>query len=128
MAGRVQKVITVGPGQGHLLKFHVGSKVSTRQPCGQVLQTLSRNITCWVASLKYTHSMGNKHKEFEIWVKLQGYDFVEITDMWWDVSHDWSVVLEGYRLFKKDRKMIRKNCPLCKREAEVHGALPVDRS
>lgn len=72
--------------------------------------------------------MGNKHKEFEIWVKLQGYDFVEITNTWWDGSHDWSVVLEEYRLFRKDRKMMRKSCPLCKRAAEVHGALPVDRS
>ena len=26
-----------------------------------------------------------------------------ITETWWDGSYDWSVGMEGYRLFRKDR-------------------------
>ena len=47
--------------------------------------------------------MGNKHKEPEMCVQLQGYDLVGITETWRDGSHDWSVAMEGYRLFRKDR-------------------------
>ncbi|GAB0193035.1 hypothetical protein GRJ2_001768800 [Grus japonensis] len=35
---------------------------------------------------------------------LQGYDLIGITEMWWDGSYDWSVGMEGYRLFRKDRQ------------------------
>lgn len=37
------------------------------------------------------HSMGNK--ELELWVQLQGYDFIEITETWWDGLHDWSAAM-----------------------------------
>jgi len=36
--------------------------------------------------------------------RLQDYDLIGITEMWWDGSCDWSVGMEGYRLFKKDRQ------------------------
>ncbi|GAB0204229.1 cAMP-dependent protein kinase inhibitor alpha [Grus japonensis] len=35
---------------------------------------------------------------------LQGYDLVGNMEMWWDGSYDWSVGMEGYRLFRKDRQ------------------------
>ncbi|KAM9590815.1 uncharacterized protein ACIBXB_005869 [Morphnus guianensis] len=35
---------------------------------------------------------------------LQGYGLIGITEMWWDGSYDWSVGMEGYRLFRKDRQ------------------------
>jgi len=28
---------------------------------------------------------------------------VAITETWWDNSHDWRAVMDGYRLFSKDR-------------------------
>ena len=34
----------------------------------------------------------------------QGYNLVGITETWWDDTYDWSVNMEGYRLFRKDRK------------------------
>jgi len=43
--------------------------------------------------------MGSKLHELESW----GYDLVGITEMWWDVSYDWSVAMEGYRVFRKHR-------------------------
>lgn len=45
-----------------------------------------------------THSMGNKQGELEIYVHLQGYDLIDITKMWEDGSHAWSIGMEGYRL------------------------------
>ena len=35
---------------------------------------------------------------------MQGYDLTGITETWWDGSCDWSVGMEGYRLFRKDRQ------------------------
>ncbi|GAB0205776.1 hypothetical protein GRJ2_003043200 [Grus japonensis] len=35
---------------------------------------------------------------------LQGYDLIGITETWRDGSYDWSVGMEGYRLFRKDRQ------------------------
>ena len=36
--------------------------------------------------------------------RLQGYDLIGITETWWDGSYDWSVGMEGYSLFRKDRQ------------------------
>ena len=49
-------------------------------------------------------SMGNKQEELEVCTCLQGYDLIGIMEMWWDGSCDWSVGMEGYRLFRKDRQ------------------------
>ncbi|GAB0182398.1 hypothetical protein GRJ2_000705100 [Grus japonensis] len=49
-------------------------------------------------------SMGNEQEELETCVCLQGYDIIGITETWWDSSYDWSVGMEGYRLFRKDRQ------------------------
>ena len=32
------------------------------------------------------------------------YDLVAITTTWWDHSHDWSAVMDGYKLFRRDRE------------------------
>ena len=32
------------------------------------------------------------------------YDLVAITETWWDHSHDWSAAMDGYKLFRKDRR------------------------
>ncbi|GAB0181485.1 hypothetical protein GRJ2_000613800 [Grus japonensis] len=50
------------------------------------------------------HSMGNKQEELEMCTHLQGYDLIAIMEMWWDGSYDWSVGMEGHRLFRKDRQ------------------------
>ncbi|GAB0209421.1 hypothetical protein GRJ2_003407800 [Grus japonensis] len=48
--------------------------------------------------------MGNEQEELETCVCLQGYDLIGIPETWWDSSYDWSVGMEGYRLFRKDRQ------------------------
>lgn len=34
----------------------------------------------------------------------RSYDVVTITETWWDDSHSWSTALDGYKLFRRDRK------------------------
>ncbi|PKU36968.1 hypothetical protein llap_12730 [Limosa lapponica baueri] len=48
--------------------------------------------------------MGNKQEELEATVLLESYDTVAITETWWDESYNWSVAIEGYKLFRRDRQ------------------------
>ena len=47
--------------------------------------------------------MGNKEEELEAIVQAS-YDLVAITETWWDHSHDWSAVMDGCKLFRRDRR------------------------
>jgi len=49
-------------------------------------------------------SMGNKQEELEAIVQQASYDLVAIMETWWDHSHDWSAAMDGYKLFRQDRK------------------------
>jgi len=49
-------------------------------------------------------SMGNKQVELEAIVQQDSYDLVAITEKWWDDSHDWSAVMDGYKLFRRDKQ------------------------
>jgi len=51
-----------------------------------------------------TRSMGNKQEEQDAIVLLESYDLIALTETWWDESHDWSVAINGYRLFRRDRR------------------------
>ena len=42
------------------------------------------------------HSMGNKQEELEAIVQSESYDIVAITETWWNDSHSWSAVMDGY--------------------------------
>jgi len=37
-------------------------------------------------------------------VLLENHDIVVITESWWNDSHDWSVAIEVYKLFRRDRR------------------------
>lgn len=62
-------------------------------------------------SLKYlytkTCTITNKQEELEPSVQWQDCSFVEVTEMWWDGSHDWSAALEGHRPWRKERRSWR---------------------
>ena len=68
----------------------------------------SKKVTRPTAQLKCLHtnarSMGNKQEELEATVLLESYDLVAITETWWDESHDWSAAIDGYKLFRRDRR------------------------
>ncbi|RMC04484.1 hypothetical protein DUI87_18929 [Hirundo rustica rustica] len=49
-------------------------------------------------------SMGDKQEELEAVVPQQSCDAVAITERWWGDSHSWSTALDGYKLFRRDRK------------------------
>ena len=72
-----------------------------------------------IAKLKclYTnaHSMGNKQEELEAVVQLGKYDLIAIMETWWDESHNWNLLIEDYRLFRRDRQGMRgdRSCSLC---------------
>ena len=36
-------------------------------------------------------------------MQSQGHDLIAITETWWDSSHDWNAVIDGYMLDRKDR-------------------------
>ena len=47
--------------------------------------------------------MGNKQEELEAIIQQDDYDLVAIKEKWWDNSHNWHAVMDGYGLFRKDR-------------------------
>ena len=48
--------------------------------------------------------MGNKQEELEAIVQQDTYDLFTITETWWDDSHGWSAVMDGYQLFRRHRR------------------------
>jgi len=69
------------------------SSVRVTRPTAQ-MKCLYRNALC----------MGNKQEELEMMVLLESYDLIALTETWWDESHDWSMAIDGYRLFRRDRR------------------------
>ncbi|RMB91816.1 hypothetical protein DUI87_31744 [Hirundo rustica rustica] len=49
-------------------------------------------------------SMGNKQEELEAMVQQQSCDVVAIMETWWDESYSLSTALNGYKIFRRDRK------------------------
>ncbi|KAK4818853.1 hypothetical protein QYF61_020072 [Mycteria americana] len=68
----------------------------------------SMKETWMTAQLKclYTNacSMGNKQEELEAIVHQENCDIVAITETWWDDLHKWSAAMDGYKLFRRDRR------------------------
>lgn len=68
----------------------------------------SKKVTWSIAELKCLHTnacnMGNKQEELEVIVELESYNLITITEMWRDESCDWSTVIDGYKLFMRDRQ------------------------
>jgi len=50
------------------------------------------------------HSMGNEQEELEATVWQDSYDLVAITETWRDDSHDWSAAMDGYKLFRREKR------------------------
>ncbi|GAB0203202.1 hypothetical protein GRJ2_002785800 [Grus japonensis] len=49
-------------------------------------------------------SMRNKQEELEALAQSQRYDVIGISETWWEESCDWCAVMDGYRLFRRDRQ------------------------
>ena len=48
--------------------------------------------------------MRNKQEGLEALAQSQSYDIIGIRETWWDESCDWCAVMDGYRLFRRDRQ------------------------
>ena len=79
--------------------------------CGRSSYTPLGKPACLITSLKClytnTHNMGNNQEKLEVCVQSQDHDLIAITETWWDSSHDWNDVVDGYVLFMKDRPAIQ---------------------
>ena len=48
-----------------------------------------------------TQHWGNKQEELETVVQLENCDLIAIVESWWDDSHNWNTMIDGYELFRK---------------------------
>ena len=85
-----------------------GSKGKPQTCPGGIREGSSKKAMMPIAELKClyasAHSMGNKQEELEAVVQLRKYDLIAITETWWDESHDCNILIEDYRLFRRDRQ------------------------
>ncbi|CAJ0918343.1 unnamed protein product [Ranitomeya imitator] len=63
--------------------------------------TKQNPLNCMLANAR---SLTNKMEELEAEISTGNFDIVGITETWLDESYDWAVNLQGYSLFRKDRK------------------------
>ena len=73
------------------------------------IKEFSTEKVAWLsAQLKclYTNacSLGNQQEQLEATMPLESYDLVAITDTWCNESQDWSVAVDGCRMFRRDRQ------------------------
>ncbi|KAJ7428370.1 mitochondrial fission process protein 1 [Pitangus sulphuratus] len=70
----------------------------------ELREEVERKVTHPTAQLRCLYTSAcSKQEELEATVLLESYDLVAIAETWWDKSHDWSVAIDGYRLFRRDR-------------------------
>jgi len=65
---------------------------------------LMRQMTQLKCIYTNARSLGNKQEELDAIVRQANYDLVAITETWWDHSHERSAVMDGYKLFRRDRQ------------------------
>ena len=73
------------------------------EPRGMMLKLGVRQMTQLKCIYTNARSMGNKQEELEAIVCQAKYDLVAITETWWEHYHDWSAVMDGYKLFRRKR-------------------------
>ncbi|KAK4824521.1 hypothetical protein QYF61_016101 [Mycteria americana] len=77
-------------------------RLKARKGCSSMKKTrTTAQLKCLYTNAR---SMGNKQEELEAIVHQENYDMVAITETWWDDSHNWSAAMDGYKLFRRDRR------------------------
>jgi len=74
------------------------------EPRGTMLELGVRQMTRLKCIYTNAHSKGNKQEGLEAIVCQATYDLVAMIETSWDQSHDWSAVMDGYKLFRRDRR------------------------
>lgn len=85
------------------------NKQKTPVNCLKGIKVSSSKKGMWLtAQLKcfytYVCSMGNKQEELETAAQMENHDQIAITEIWWDELHDQSAMIDGYKLFRRDRQ------------------------
>jgi len=66
----------------------------------------SMKVTWPTAQMKCLYmnpcSMGNEQEDVKATMLLESHDLISLTETWWDESHDWSIDIDGHRLFRRD--------------------------
>ncbi|XP_059582419.1 uncharacterized protein LOC132250144 [Alligator mississippiensis] len=68
---------------------------------GGAVHTPSGGLKCLYTN---AHSMENKQEELAFLLANTNPYIVELTETWWDPTHDWVVNIKGYWLYRQDRK------------------------
>ncbi|KAK4822039.1 hypothetical protein QYF61_006952 [Mycteria americana] len=77
-------------------------RLKARKGCSSMKETwTTAQLKCLYTNAR---SMGNKQEELEAIVHQENYDTVAIMETWWDDSHNWSVAMDGYKLFRRGRR------------------------
>ncbi|KAK4817029.1 hypothetical protein QYF61_026035 [Mycteria americana] len=92
-----------GSGEGSQVSRRAPEEQHKRIPANPASKSASSGaqLKCLYVN---AHSTGNKQEELEMCARLEGHDLIGITEMRLDGSYDWSVGMEGYRLFWKGRQ------------------------
>ncbi|KAK4826044.1 hypothetical protein QYF61_003943 [Mycteria americana] len=78
--------------------------LKAHKACSSVKETrMTAQLKCLCTN---ACSMGNKQEELEAVVHQENYDMVAITETWWDDLHNWSAAMDGYKLFRRDRRFL----------------------
>ena len=80
-----------------------GIGLTREEPRGMMLELGVRQMTRLKCIYTNARSMSNKQEELEAIVRQANCDLAATTETWWDRSHDWNVVIDGYKLFRRDR-------------------------
>ncbi|KAK4810884.1 hypothetical protein QYF61_013292 [Mycteria americana] len=76
--------------------------LKAHKECSSMKETrMTAQLKCLYTNAR---SMGNKQEELEAIVHQENYDMVAITETWWDDLHNWSAAVDGYKLFRRDRR------------------------
>ncbi|CAJ0946080.1 unnamed protein product [Ranitomeya imitator] len=78
-----------------------GGKNISKTIHSEEIGTKQNPLNCMLANAR---SLTNKMEELEAEISTGNFDIVGITETWLDESYDWAVNLQGYSLFRKDRK------------------------
>jgi len=66
-------------------------------------EEVTRSATQLKCFYTNARSLRNKQKDLDTTMMLENHNVVVISKTWWDDSHYWSVSINGYRLFRRDR-------------------------
>uniref|UniRef100_A0A8C4YP06 SGNH hydrolase-type esterase domain-containing protein n=1 Tax=Gopherus evgoodei TaxID=1825980 RepID=A0A8C4YP06_9SAUR len=77
-----------------------GGRMSMPNRVKNVSEPKRQKIKCLYTNAR---SLGNKMEELVLLMQELKLDIIGITETWWNSSHDWSIGIEGYVLFRKDR-------------------------